>query len=94
MKKNVVILGGSYAGAHAAQVVCKQINHETHQVLIIEQTSHMVHRFVLPRYSVVPDHEHKAFIPYRDLMGFNDNSKDSNNTSRVIQARGKCTTTF
>jgi len=52
----------------------------------------MIHRFVLPRYSVYPSHEHKAFIPYSQLL--HNNSYDLNShqhpthcESRVIQAR-------
>ena len=50
----------------------------------------MIHRFVLPRYSVYPSHEHKAFIPYSQLL--HNNSQQAHRhpsrcESRVIQAR-------
>jgi len=52
----------------------------------------MIHRFVLPRYSVYPSHEHKAFIPYCQLL--HNNQLDANAhqhpshcESRVIQAK-------
>ena len=52
----------------------------------------MIHRFVLPRYSVYPSHEHKAFIPYSQLL--HNNHRDANSQqhpsyceSRVIQAK-------
>jgi apoptosis-inducing factor 2 len=52
----------------------------------------MIHRFVLPRYSVYPSHEHKAFIPYGQLLHNNDYEVNSHQhpthcESRVIQAR-------
>ena len=61
-------------------------------LLLIEQSSHMIHRFVLPRYSVYPSHEHKAFIPYSQLLHNNQHDANSHQhpshcESRVIQAR-------
>lgn len=52
----------------------------------------MIHRFVLPRYSVYPSHEHKAFIPYGQLLHNNSFELTSHQhpthcESRVIQAR-------
>jgi apoptosis-inducing factor 2 len=52
----------------------------------------MIHRFVLPRYSVYPSHEHKAFIPYNQLLHNNHHDVNSHQhpsqcESRVIQAR-------
>jgi apoptosis-inducing factor 2 len=64
----------------------------TSLLLLIEQSSHMIHRFVLPRYSVYPSHEHKAFIPYGQLLHNNSFELTSHQhpthcESRVIQAR-------
>jgi NADH dehydrogenase FAD-containing subunit len=61
-------------------------------LLLIEQSSHMIHRFVLPRYSVYPSHEHKAFIPYSQLLHNNQSDANchqhpSHCESRVIQAK-------
>ena len=61
-------------------------------LLLIEQSSHMIHRFVLPRYSVYPSHEHKAFIPYSQLLhnnhiDANSHQHPSHCESRVIQAK-------
>jgi apoptosis-inducing factor 2 len=52
----------------------------------------MIHRFVLPRYSVYPSHEHKAFIPYSQLLHNNQTDANchqhpSHCESRVIQAK-------
>src|SRR5947207_12563310 len=55
-------------------------------LLLIEQSSHMIHRFVLPRYSVYPSHEHKAFIPY-NAFDENAHRHPSHCESRVIQAK-------
>jgi len=84
----VVVLGGSFSGAHAAHVMAKILPRST-LILLIEQSSHMIHRFVLPRYSVYPSHEHKAFIPYSQLLHNNNDTHQhpSHCESRVIQAK-------
>ena len=99
----VVVLGGSFSGtfpsthgsnfvgAHCAHMLAKTLPPST-LLLLIEQSSHMIHRFVLPRYSVYPSHEHKAFIPYSELLHNNEHDANSHQhplhcESRVIQAR-------
>lgn len=94
MTKNIVVLGGSYSGAHAVQQLVKNIPYPEYRIILVEQSSHFVHRFALPRFSVVPDHDHKAFIPYQVMLnprkaGRTDIPEDEeNNFARFIQARG------
>ncbi|ESK97225.1 amid-like nadh [Moniliophthora roreri MCA 2997] len=62
-KPNVVVLGGSYVGIKAVDLLAP-IVHKTHDVVLIEKNTHFQHLFAFPRASVVPGFEHKAFIPY------------------------------
>lgn len=66
--KTVVVLGASYGGARAAKVLSESIP-DNWRVIVIERNSHANHLYVIPRYTVVSGHEHKAFIPYTGLFG-------------------------
>ncbi|SJX60881.1 uncharacterized protein SRS1_12107 [Sporisorium reilianum f. sp. reilianum] len=65
--QNVVVLGGSYGGMHAATVLAQKLP-PSHRVILIERNSHFNHLYVFPRFSVLPGHEHKAFIPYTSIF--------------------------
>ncbi|KZS95167.1 hypothetical protein SISNIDRAFT_439211 [Sistotremastrum niveocremeum HHB9708] len=65
--KTVVVLGGSYGGARAAAVLAQGLP-ENWRIVLIDRNSHANHLYVLPRYAVLPGHEHKAFIPYTGLF--------------------------
>ncbi|SNX84216.1 uncharacterized protein MEPE_02924 [Melanopsichium pennsylvanicum] len=65
--QNIVVLGGSYGGMHAATVLAQKLP-STHRVILIERNSHFNHLYVFPRFSVLPGHEHKAFIPYSSIF--------------------------
>ncbi|SOV01197.1 uncharacterized protein UDID_01231 [Ustilago sp. UG-2017a] len=65
--QNVVVLGGSYGGIHVATVLAQKLP-PTHRVILIERNSHFNHLYVFPRFSVLPGHEHKAFIPYSSIF--------------------------
>ncbi|KAM0752732.1 FAD/NAD(P)-binding domain-containing protein [Meredithblackwellia eburnea MCA 4105] len=67
MTKNVVVIGASYAGAHAAEVLTKSLP-QSHRVVLIDRQSHFNHLYIFPRIGVVPNHAHKAFIPYTNLF--------------------------
>ncbi|QKX63506.1 uncharacterized protein TRUGW13939_10677 [Talaromyces rugulosus] len=71
--KNVVVIGGSYVGRTTAQELARVIP-TTHRVLLLEPHSHFNHLFTFPRFSVIPGHEHKAFIPYSGLFSSVPNS--------------------
>ncbi|KAI8158101.1 hypothetical protein K4K49_004934 [Colletotrichum sp. SAR 10_70] len=80
--KNVVVLGGSLLWA-SLPLLCQ---HPTAwQILLVEPHSHFHHLFAFPRFAVLPDHEHKAFIPY--TAAFSKSSDPSRH--QVIQARAK-----
>ncbi|KAK2001676.1 FAD/NAD(P)-binding domain-containing protein [Colletotrichum falcatum] len=80
--KNVVVLGGSYVGLSAVKELAATLP-VSHRILLVEPHSHFHHLFAFPRFSVLPKHEHKAFIPYTAVFA------DSPDSSRhkVIQAR-------
>ncbi|UZJ51899.1 hypothetical protein CBS101457_001219 [Exobasidium rhododendri] len=65
--KNVVVLGGSYGGMHAASVLAQRLP-PSHRVILIERNSHFNHLYVFPRFSTLPGHEHKAFVPYESIF--------------------------
>lgn len=65
--QNVVVVGGSYVGMRAAKELAS-ILPASHRVLLIEPHSHFNHLFVFPRFAIVPNHEHKAFVPYSTLF--------------------------
>ncbi|KAL5357086.1 putative mercuric reductase [Aspergillus floccosus] len=61
--RNVVVIGASFAGYHVARCLANSLP-TGYQVVVIEKHSHFRLTWVLPRFSVVPGHAHKAFIPY------------------------------
>ena len=65
--KNVAILGASYGGARAACLLAQTLP-DGWRVVLVDRNSHMNHLYVLPRYAVLPGHEHKAFIPYHNVF--------------------------
>lgn len=65
--RNVVIIGGSFAGIFLARRLCETLP-SGWRVVLIERNSHFYFPFVFPRYGVIPGHEHKAFIPYDEIL--------------------------
>jgi NADH dehydrogenase FAD-containing subunit len=61
--KNVVIIGGSFAGIQLARRLAETLP-TGYRVVLIEKNSHMHFVFAFPRFSVISGHEAKAFIPY------------------------------
>lgn len=63
--KNIVVVGASFAGYHAARLIATSLPpHSPYRVVVVEPHSHFQFTWVLPRFCVVKGHEHKAFIPY------------------------------
>ncbi|PWN38405.1 FAD/NAD(P)-binding domain-containing protein, partial [Meira miltonrushii] len=65
--RTVLVLGASYGGHHAAQVLVTQLP-QNWRVVVIERNTHYNHLYAFPRVSVVPGHEEKVFIPYTKLF--------------------------
>ncbi|KAI0704668.1 iron uptake cluster protein [Earliella scabrosa] len=67
LTKTVAVLGASYGGARVAHLLAQGLPHGW-RVVLVDRNSHMNHLYVLPRYAVLPGHEHKAFIPYSNVF--------------------------
>ena len=65
--RTVAIIGASYGGARVAHLLAQGLP-EQWRVVLVDRNSHMNHLYVLPRYAVLPGHEHKAFIPYKNVF--------------------------
>ncbi|KXS10550.1 FAD/NAD(P)-binding domain-containing protein [Gonapodya prolifera JEL478] len=65
--KNVVIVGGSYAGCSAV-LAAKDKLPPGYRIIVIEPRSHFHYTFAFLRASVVPDFERDLFIPYSGLF--------------------------
>ncbi|KAI6040174.1 hypothetical protein EDC04DRAFT_3111575 [Pisolithus marmoratus] len=64
----VVVLGASYGGFRAAQLLATNLP-EGWRVVLVERNSHLNNVYNFSRYAVLPGHEHKAFIPYDYAFG-------------------------
>ncbi|KAL7410689.1 hypothetical protein BDY24DRAFT_399018 [Mrakia frigida] len=74
--KTIAIIGGSYAAAGAVNIfnsllpsLQKKLGDEKVRIVLVERNSHANHLYVFPRFAVVPNHSHKAFIPYSGIFG-------------------------
>jgi NADH dehydrogenase FAD-containing subunit len=67
--RNIVIVGASFAGYQAARLLAPSLPSDgKYRIVVIEPNSHFNFTWVLPRFCVVSDHEHKAFIPYTPYL--------------------------
>ncbi|KAI1344204.1 hypothetical protein F5Y15DRAFT_365834 [Xylariaceae sp. FL0016] len=66
-RKNVVIIGGSFAGIHLARRLAQSLP-TGYKVVLIEKNSHFNFAFQFPRVSVMPEREHTVFIPYDGIV--------------------------
>lgn len=71
--KNIVVVGASFAGYHAARCLVNSIP-SGYRVIIIEKNSHFQFTWVLPRFCVVDGHDMKAFVPYGPYLRAPDGS--------------------
>ncbi|KAH9889212.1 hypothetical protein F4778DRAFT_773407 [Xylariomycetidae sp. FL2044] len=65
--RNVVIVGGSFAGIHLARRLADTLP-SGHRVVLIEKNSHFNFAFQFPRVSVLENSEHTVFIPYDGIL--------------------------
>ncbi|KAK7028574.1 apoptosis-inducing factor B [Favolaschia claudopus] len=65
--KTVVVLGGAYGGARAAQLIAAGLP-DGWRIVLIDRNSHVNHVYILPRLAVLAGHEHKAFVPYDNIF--------------------------
>ncbi|KAG8427363.1 hypothetical protein J3459_006758 [Metarhizium acridum] len=63
--RTIVIIGASFAGHDVARLVAGRLSPKSrYRVVVMEPNSHFQFTWVLPRFCVIKDHEHKALIPY------------------------------
>lgn len=65
--RTVAVLGASYAGHRAVQVLAPHLPADW-RLVVIERNTHAPHLYAFPRMTVVPGHEPKVFIPYDRLF--------------------------
>jgi NADH dehydrogenase FAD-containing subunit len=61
--KNIIIVGASFAGYHAARCLANSVP-SGYRVVVIEKNTHFQLTWVLPRFCTVDGHDDKVFIPY------------------------------
>ena len=64
--KNVVVIGGSFAGFQLTKRLTETLP-TGYRVILVEKNSHLNYLFAFPRFSVVKGYEQYAFIPYTGL---------------------------
>jgi apoptosis-inducing factor 2 len=64
--KNVVVVGGSFAGLVLVQRLTETLP-SGYRVILVESNSHFNYLFAFPRFSVVPGYEETAFLPYDSM---------------------------
>ncbi|PSN65459.1 putative amid-like NADH oxidoreductase [Corynespora cassiicola Philippines] len=65
--KNVVVLGGSFAGVQITKRLADTLP-TGYRVVLVERNSHLNYLFAFPRFGVVPGYEKYAFIPYEGIV--------------------------
>ncbi|KAJ3551272.1 hypothetical protein NM688_g4798 [Phlebia brevispora] len=65
--KTVAVLGASYGGIRAAKILAQELP-KGWRLAVIDRNTHFNHLYVLPRYAILPQHAHKAFIPYTKIF--------------------------
>lgn len=74
-------------GAHAARTLSQKLPGGW-RVVCIDRNTHFNHLYALPRFAVVPGHEHKAFIPYQPMLPRAD---DPNSTAESVLLHAQVT---
>jgi NADH dehydrogenase FAD-containing subunit len=64
--KNVVVIGGSFAGFIVAKRLTETLP-TGYRAILVEKNSHLNYLFAFPRFSVAKGYEEFAFIPYDGL---------------------------
>ncbi|KAK2757239.1 Apoptosis-inducing factor 2 [Arachnomyces sp. PD_36] len=67
--KNVVVLGGSWAGIELTRRLSETLP-TGYKVVLVEKNSHFNYTFTFPRFSVLQGHEYKSFIPYHGIAKY------------------------
>lgn len=65
--KNIVVVGGSFAGIQVAKYLANAVP-TGYRVVLVEKNSHFNYLFAFPRFAAVAGYERDAFIPYEDIL--------------------------
>lgn len=65
--RTIAVLGASYAGHRAVQVIAPTLP-AGWRIVVLERNTHAPHLYAFPRMTVVSGHEPKVFIPYDRLF--------------------------
>lgn len=65
--KSSGLTGSASPGTRAAQILAQELPQEW-RIVLIDRNTHFNHLYVLPRYAILPQHAHKAFIPYTGIF--------------------------
>ena len=70
-KKNVVIVGGGYAGVHVAQYLTKQLDHAQYNLILLSPRPYYLHLIAALRMLVTDEGklEERALVPFDRLPG-------------------------
>ncbi|KAF6809914.1 hypothetical protein CSOJ01_06623 [Colletotrichum sojae] len=62
---NIIVIGASFAGYHAARLIASSLPTDgPYRLIIVEPNRHWQFTWTLPRFCVTEGHEAKTFIPY------------------------------
>ncbi|KAK8869685.1 hypothetical protein IAR55_000253 [Kwoniella newhampshirensis] len=67
--KTVVVLGASYGGNHASNMLATSLP-PSWRVVTFDRNTHFNHLYAFPRFTVIPHEAQKGFIPYRRTLDF------------------------
>lgn len=65
--KNIVVVGGSFAGIQIAKYLADAVP-TGYRVVLVEKNSHFNYLFAFPRFAAVAGYERDAFIPYENIL--------------------------
>ncbi|GMK59491.1 hypothetical protein CspeluHIS016_0800970 [Cutaneotrichosporon spelunceum] len=91
--KTVVVLGSAYGGIGAAGGLARRLPLDW-RVVVIDRNTHANHVYPFPRFTVLPEHAPKAFLPLTELLSngrvteFQPNVPESERTGSPLPPAG------
>ncbi|WVQ78398.1 hypothetical protein IAT38_000484 [Cryptococcus sp. DSM 104549] len=65
--RTVVVLGTSYGGCNASKILAEGLP-PNWRLIAIDRNTHFNHVYAFPRYTTMPQHAPKGFIPYKHML--------------------------
>ncbi|TYJ56630.1 hypothetical protein B9479_002722 [Cryptococcus floricola] len=65
--RTVVVLGTSYGGCNASKLLADGLP-PNYRLIAIDRNTHFNHVYAFPRYTTMPQHAPKGFIPYKHML--------------------------